>query len=144
MRAASDAHVEELRSDRTVHLRELGEARIRVQDLEAQLGCARAQVRAGGEAMDKLRGDHEEKVREQVAEAERVMRDHVAEADGSVLLMPSLLRKQGSDVSRHSSGIVRFSNIRSQIARTLWTASRSSTTLSFARRGTRRRAKPTV
>lgn len=82
VRTTSDAHVAELRQDRNLHLRELGEARIRVQDLEAQLSMSRGQVKAAQGSLESYKLEQDAARKEQAAEADRLLRDHVAEADG--------------------------------------------------------------
>lgn len=55
---------------------------MQVQDLDVQLAGSRAQVRTTNLTLAEVRVEQERSLKAQVAEADALLRDHVAEADG--------------------------------------------------------------
>lgn len=55
---------------------------MKVQDLDVQLAGSRAQVRTTNAALVESRNQQERVMKEQVEESGRLLRDHLAEADG--------------------------------------------------------------
>lgn len=55
---------------------------MKVQDLDMQLAGSRAQVRTTNVALLEARKEQERVMKEQVEESGRLLRDHLAEADG--------------------------------------------------------------
>lgn len=89
LRTESEKRVWDLTRERGVHLKELAQARMRSQDVEETLASAREQIKRHAEVLDGLRADKERDLKERMGEAERVLRDHVAEADGFVRSLSS-------------------------------------------------------
>jgi myo-inositol catabolism protein IolC len=70
LRTDSDVQLADLRRERGVHLRELGQAQMRAQDAESQLSSARSQARTANQALADAKIGHEAELRDQVAEAQ--------------------------------------------------------------------------
>jgi len=64
------------------HLRELEEARARGENLEAQIKAARTEGEEMHMALREARSDKDRLLRAQASEHDRIIRDHIAEADG--------------------------------------------------------------
>lgn len=82
IKSTSETQVADLSKERSTLLRELGLSRMKVQDLDVQLAGSRAQVRTTNAALVEARKEQERVMNEQVEEANRLLRDHLAEADG--------------------------------------------------------------
>ena len=82
IKLTSESQVSDLTRERSTLLRELAQARMQVQDLDVQLAGSRAQVRTTNAALATVREEQERSLKAQVAEADALLRDHVAEADG--------------------------------------------------------------
>ncbi|WWD08012.1 hypothetical protein V865_006122 [Kwoniella europaea PYCC6329] len=76
------AQLQELQEERTRALQTLGDAQLTAQDLESQLAGIRAELEATSQQLVEAQADRDLALRNQSAEAERMMRDHIAEADG--------------------------------------------------------------
>ncbi|WWD21963.1 hypothetical protein CI109_106451 [Kwoniella shandongensis] len=76
------AQLQELQEERTRSLQSLGEAQLSTHNLESQLAGVRAELEATSKQLVKAQWDRDTALRNQSAEAERMMRDHIAEADG--------------------------------------------------------------
>ena len=64
------------------HLKELEEARARGENLEAQIQAARAESEEVHKALREVRLDKDRLLKVQASEHDRIIRDHLAEADG--------------------------------------------------------------
>lgn len=74
--------VDELRSERSTTLRHLSEAQMQSQDRESQVAGLRAEIAAIADQLAQARSDRDAALQQQSADAERMMRDHITEADG--------------------------------------------------------------
>ncbi|KAK8846655.1 hypothetical protein IAR55_005742 [Kwoniella newhampshirensis] len=95
------AQLQELQEERTRSLQSLGETQLTAHNLESQLAGVRAELEATSQQLVKAQVDRDTALKNQSAEAERMMRDHIAEADGdrAVLEQQNLtLTKQLEDV----------------------------------------------
>ncbi len=95
------SQLQELQEERTKSLQHLGEAQLRSQGLESQLAGMKAEMETVSQQLAQARLDRDAALRNQSAEAERMMRDHIAEADGdrAVLEHQNLtLTKQLEDI----------------------------------------------
>jgi len=82
IKSTSETQVADLAKERSTLLRELATSRMKVQDLDVQLAGSRAQVRTTNAALVESRKEQERVMKEQVEESGRLLRDHLAEADG--------------------------------------------------------------
>ncbi|WVR04359.1 hypothetical protein IAU60_001360 [Kwoniella sp. DSM 27419] len=95
------AQIQELQEERTRSLGSLGEAQSYAQGLESQLAGLRAELEATTQQLVQAQADRDVTLKNQSAEAERLMRDHIAETDGdrAVLEHQNLtLTKQLDDI----------------------------------------------
>ncbi|OCF30460.1 hypothetical protein I316_07896 [Kwoniella heveanensis BCC8398] len=95
------SQLQELQEDRTRSLQTLGDAQLAVHNLESQLAGVRAELEATTQQLVEAQADRDLALKNQSAEAERLMRDHIAEADGdrAVLEHQNLtLTKQLEDI----------------------------------------------
>ncbi|WWD00241.1 hypothetical protein V866_007150 [Kwoniella sp. B9012] len=76
------AQLQELQEERTRSLQTLGDAQLTAQNLESQLAGIRAELEATSQQLVQAQADRDLALKNQSAEAERMMRDHIAEADG--------------------------------------------------------------
>lgn len=103
LEAKNAAKVNQLLEEQTMTLRNLEEARLRGEDLEGQIRTARAE---NDEVHGMLKESNMEKdrlLRVQATEHDRMLRDHIAEADGDRAVLEhrfSELREQLEDASR--------------------------------------------
>lgn len=74
--------VQSLQDDRSKSMQSLGEAQSQAHGLESQLAGLRAEMAATSQQLAKTRLERDSALKNQSAEAERMMRDHIAEADG--------------------------------------------------------------
>ncbi|WVW78803.1 hypothetical protein I302_100765 [Kwoniella bestiolae CBS 10118] len=74
--------LQELQEERTTHLQNMGEAQLTTQGLESQLAGLRAELDATSQQLAEAQSDRDLALKNQSAEAERMMRDHIAETDG--------------------------------------------------------------
>ncbi|WVQ83863.1 hypothetical protein IAT38_006007 [Cryptococcus sp. DSM 104549] len=74
--------LQDLQDERKRALEDQGEAQLTVQSLESQLAGLRAELDATAEQLATAQADRDTALKNQSAEAERLMRDHIAEADG--------------------------------------------------------------
>jgi regulator of replication initiation timing len=91
LQKTTETQLAELRAERTKCVKELAAARMEKQDLEVRLGGMRKQVADGGKKLVEEKEVWEGEKKALVEEGERKLRDHVTEADGSVLSSPRLL-----------------------------------------------------
>ncbi|KIL61079.1 hypothetical protein M378DRAFT_13754 [Amanita muscaria Koide BX008] len=71
-----------LLEEQAKHLKELEEARARGEDLEAQIQAARTESEEVHLALREARLDKDKLLKAQASEHDRIIRDHIAEADG--------------------------------------------------------------
>ncbi|WVF70148.1 hypothetical protein IAT40_004936 [Kwoniella sp. CBS 6097] len=93
--------LQDLQEERTRSLQTLGEAQLAAHNLESQLAGVRAELEATAQQLVQAQADRDLALKNQSAEAERLMRDHIAEADGdrAVLEHQNLtLTKQLEDI----------------------------------------------
>jgi autophagy-related protein 11 len=76
------SQVTTLQEERSRNMRLLGEAHNEQQSLESQIAGLRAELEATSTQLGEARVERDGALRSQHAEAERMMRDHIAEADG--------------------------------------------------------------
>lgn len=74
--------VREMQEERTRLLTDLGEAQLLAQNYESELAGIKAELDATMQHLGQAQFDRDQALRNQSAEAERMMRDHIAEADG--------------------------------------------------------------
>ncbi|KAL5523199.1 ATG11 [Sanghuangporus sanghuang] len=82
LEATHAKRVAQLLADQTETLRSLAEARGRGEDLRAQIDAARSENAAANRALQEVNEQKERLLRAQALEHDRIMRDHIAEADG--------------------------------------------------------------
>ncbi|CDZ97784.1 Autophagy-related protein 11 [Phaffia rhodozyma] len=82
LRLEGERRTSDSNRERGIHLRELAQARMKIQDMEETLSGAREQLKKQTQDIETIRTEKEKEVKEKVGEAERVLRDHVTEADG--------------------------------------------------------------
>ncbi|WVQ97743.1 hypothetical protein IAU59_004857 [Kwoniella sp. CBS 9459] len=95
------SQLQELQEERTRSLQTLGDAQLAAHSLESQLAGVRAELEATAQQLIEAQADRDLALKNQSAEAERLMRDHIAEADGdrAVLEHQNLtLTKQLEDI----------------------------------------------
>ncbi|KAH8113764.1 hypothetical protein DFH11DRAFT_1856207 [Phellopilus nigrolimitatus] len=76
------AKITQLLADQTETLRKLEEARLRGEDMRTQIEAARTENAEANRALRDAREQKERLLRAQALEHDRIMRDHIAEADG--------------------------------------------------------------
>ncbi|KAL7423266.1 oligomeric, coiled-coil, peripheral membrane protein [Cryptotrichosporon argae] len=76
------AQLQELQEERTRSLSTLGEAQLLARNLESELAGIKAELASATLQLVQAQQDRDAALRDQSAEAERLMRDHIAEADG--------------------------------------------------------------
>ncbi|WWC87153.1 uncharacterized protein L201_002039 [Kwoniella dendrophila CBS 6074] len=76
------SQLQELQEERTRSLQNLGDAQLEAQNLESQLAGVRAELEATTQQLSEAQSDRDVALKNQSAEAERMMRDHIAETDG--------------------------------------------------------------
>ncbi|WWC59113.1 uncharacterized protein I303_101661 [Kwoniella dejecticola CBS 10117] len=74
--------LQELQEERSRNLQNLGDTQLQTQNLESQLAGVRAELDATTQQLAEAQKDRDVALRNQSAEAERMMRDHIAETDG--------------------------------------------------------------
>ena len=82
LEATHAKRVAQLLADQTETLRSLADARGRGEDLRAQIEAARFENAAANRALQEVNEQKERLLRAQALEHDRIMRDHIAEADG--------------------------------------------------------------
>ncbi|WRT65097.1 uncharacterized protein IL334_002039 [Kwoniella shivajii] len=93
--------LQELQEERTRSLQSMGEAQLAAHNYESQLAGIRAELEVTSHQLAEAQKDRDMALKNQSAEAERMMRDHIAETDGdrAVLEHQNLtLTKQLEDV----------------------------------------------
>ncbi|KAF8627343.1 hypothetical protein AX15_004415 [Amanita polypyramis BW_CC] len=78
----NEEKVQTLLDEQAKHLKELEGARARGENLEAQIRTARAENEDVHAALREARSDKDRLLRAQATEHDRIIRDHIAEADG--------------------------------------------------------------
>jgi autophagy-related protein 11 len=106
------AKVARLLEDQTDTLRNLEDARARGEDLEAQIHAARAESADVKGALADAGREKDRLLRAQASEHDRIMRDHIAEADGDRAVLEHRfheLRAAGEDTERRlKDALARF------------------------------------
>nr|XP_019008838.1 uncharacterized protein I206_06522 [Kwoniella pini CBS 10737]OCF47619.1 hypothetical protein I206_06522 [Kwoniella pini CBS 10737] len=74
--------LQELQEERTKSLQNLGDTQLHAQNLESELAGARAELESTTRQLAEAQNDRDTALKNQSAEAERMMRDHIAETDG--------------------------------------------------------------
>lgn len=74
--------IREMQEERTRILMDLGEAQLLAQNYESELAGTRAELESTSSQLVEAQRDRDQALKNQSAEAERMMRDHIAEADG--------------------------------------------------------------
>lgn len=74
--------IREMQEERTRIITDLGEAQLLAQNYESELAGTRAELEATSNQLVEAQRDRDQALKNQSAEAERMMRDHIAEADG--------------------------------------------------------------
>lgn len=74
--------VRDMQEERTRILTDLGEAQLIAQNYESELAGTKAELQATGAQLLQAQQDRDQALKSQSAEAERLMRDRIAEADG--------------------------------------------------------------
>ncbi|KAJ7802672.1 putative peripheral membrane protein [Mycena olivaceomarginata] len=82
LEARNAEKIAHLLEDQADHLRILEEARSRGENLEVQIQAARSESEKVDQALKEARREKDRLLRAQATEHERVIRDHIAEADG--------------------------------------------------------------
>ncbi|KAI5123251.1 hypothetical protein M0805_001340 [Coniferiporia weirii] len=82
LEAEHAAKIAQLLADQTGTLRSLEESRLRGEDLRIQIEAARTENEEANDALREAREQKERLLRAQALEHDRIMRDHIAEADG--------------------------------------------------------------
>lgn len=82
LEARNAEKIARLLEDQADHLRILEEARSRGENLEVQIQAARSESEKVDQALKEARREKDRLLRAQATEHERVIRDHIAEADG--------------------------------------------------------------
>ena len=93
MESRHSARISQLLADQTKTLRSLEEARLRGDDLKVQIEAARLENSEANRALREASDQKEQLLRAQALEHDRIMRDHIAEADGD----RAVLEKQFSE-----------------------------------------------
>lgn len=93
MEAEHSANISQLLADQTKTLRNLEEARLQGDDLSVQIEAARLENAEANRALREASEQKERLLRAQAQEHDRIMRDHIAEADGD----RAVLEKQFSE-----------------------------------------------
>ena len=76
------AQLQNLQDERSRSLQSLSEAQSHSHDMESEVAGVTAELKAMSEQLATARSERDSALKNQSAEAERVMRDHIAEADG--------------------------------------------------------------
>ncbi|BEI80639.1 hypothetical protein CcaverHIS002_0111680 [Cutaneotrichosporon cavernicola] len=74
--------IREMQEERTRIITDLGEAQLLATNCESELAGTRAELEATSSQLVEAQRDRDQALKNQSAEAERLMRDHIAEADG--------------------------------------------------------------
>ncbi|KAL1408464.1 oligomeric, coiled-coil, peripheral membrane protein [Vanrija albida] len=74
--------IREMQEERTRTLTDLGEAQLLAQNYESELAGTKAELEATAVQLLQAQKDRDEALKSQSEQAERLMRDHIAEADG--------------------------------------------------------------
>lgn len=74
--------IREMQEERTRTLTDLGEAQLLAQNYESELAGTKAELDATAVQLVQAQHDRDEALKSQSEQAERLMRDHIAEADG--------------------------------------------------------------
>ncbi|TXT13490.1 hypothetical protein VHUM_00857 [Vanrija humicola] len=74
--------IQEMQEERTRTLTDLGEAQLLAQNYESELAGTKAELDATAVQLLQAQKDRDEALKSQSEQAERLMRDHIAEADG--------------------------------------------------------------
>lgn len=74
--------IREMQEERTRIITDLGEAQLLTQNYESELAGTRAELESTANQLVEAQRDRDHALKNQSAEAERMMRDHIAEADG--------------------------------------------------------------
>lgn len=85
LKSAEQAHVAQVQSlqdERSKLLQQVSDVQNTSQQLESQIAGMKAELDATTQQLDQARMERDAMLKDQTAEAERVMRDHIAEADG--------------------------------------------------------------
>ena len=103
LEARNASKVAQLVEEQATTLRKLEEARARGEDLETQIQTARTECEDVNKALKETNNDKDRLLRLQASEHDRIMRDHIAEADGDRAVLEhqfSELRAQLEDTER--------------------------------------------
>lgn len=82
LEARNAERIKTLLEEQTIHLRNLEDARARDEDLETQIQAARAESASVSLALKDASVEKDRLLRTQASEHDRIIRDHIAEADG--------------------------------------------------------------
>ncbi|EJC97791.1 uncharacterized protein FOMMEDRAFT_171549 [Fomitiporia mediterranea MF3/22] len=101
LEATHAKRIEQLLSDQAETLRSLADARGRGEDLRAQIEAARSENAAANRTLREVSEQKERLLRAQALEHDRIMRDHIAEADGDRAVLEQRFFEARAQLEEH-------------------------------------------